>query len=251
MWKFSVVIPAYNSSGTIKDTIQSCLDQVYPPHEIIIVDDCSSDNTIDIIAKNFGHFGVEVVRLFSNQGVSTARNVGWARATGDYVAFLDSDDIWHPTKLEIVNDFLTRTNFKCLGHTYTDKKHLFENPPKNILSRKLAFKDFLIRNYFNTSCLVVKKDIVFRFNEKMRYTEDHDLILRISATSPILLIKANLTLLARPQLSKGGLSGSKIKMRLGEIKMYREAARNNVLVFILMPVLVVFSVFKHLIKSFR
>jgi hypothetical protein len=85
----------------------------------------------------------------------------------------------------------------------------------------------------------------------MRYTEDHELLIRISGIERIYLLNNYLTLLGRPQLSQGGLSGNKWKMRAGEIKMYFSACRSNYLVAFMLPLLVLYSLFKHALKIFR
>ncbi len=251
MIKFSVVIPAYNASETIVSTIESCLGQSFIPFEIIVIDDCSTDETVALVQAKFSGSIVKIISFSVNQGVAKARNHGWELAAGDYIAFLDADDIWHKEKLMIISEILDFEGVVCLGHLYTHNYKLLNIIPSFILKRELTFYNLLIRNYFNTSSLVVKRDIVFRFNESMRYTEDHELLIRISAIHKILLLNVYLTLLGRPQLSKGGLSGNKLKMRLGEMKMYFSAARSKSIVYVFLPVLIVYSCFKHLIKIFK
>jgi GT2 family glycosyltransferase len=96
--RFSVVIPAYNSAITLKRAVESVLCQIYPAHEIIVVDDGSTDNTADV-ARGFG----EQVCLLrqANAGVSAARNRGAECATGDWLAFLDADDWYYPDRLNL------------------------------------------------------------------------------------------------------------------------------------------------------
>jgi len=96
--KISVIIPAYNAEATIEATLNSVLSQTVPPHEILVLDDGSTDNT-GIILESYKPY-VTVLRL-SNQGVAHARNYLCERARGDIIAFLDADDIWHPCYLEV------------------------------------------------------------------------------------------------------------------------------------------------------
>lgn len=93
----SVVIPTYNYGRFIVEAIESALRQTLPPYEIIVVDDGSTDDTAEVVAR-FGE-RVRYIRQ-ENAGVSAARNRGVAESRGDYIAFLDADDIWEPTKLE-------------------------------------------------------------------------------------------------------------------------------------------------------
>ncbi|MCT7984813.1 glycosyltransferase [Laspinema sp. A4] len=106
MPKVSVIIPAYNSLAYLPETIASVLNQTYSDFEAIIVNDGSSDRTEEWVSQQSD----PRIKLISqpNQGLSGARNTGIAHATGDYLAFLDADDLWHPTKLEKQVD--------CLDH---------------------------------------------------------------------------------------------------------------------------------------
>jgi glycosyltransferase involved in cell wall biosynthesis len=97
MIDLTVVIPAFNAAKTIKSTLQSIVEQRMQPREIIVIDDGSTDNTVDVV-KRFPQ--VQYVRQ-SNAGVSRARNNGVALSTSAWVAFCDADDIWHPAKLGI------------------------------------------------------------------------------------------------------------------------------------------------------
>ena len=95
----SVVIPTYNRAGTVAAAIESALAQRDPPDEIIVVDDGSTDETAAVLAG----FGGQIIALpQANAGVSGARNAGIARAKGDWVAFLDSDDVWEPERIAIL-----------------------------------------------------------------------------------------------------------------------------------------------------
>jgi glycosyltransferase involved in cell wall biosynthesis len=95
---FSVIVPAYNTYSTIAETIDSVLAQTYQNYEIIVVDDGSPDDVADFVERTYGE-AVSLIRQ-PNGGLASARNAGIKVATGDYVAFLDSDDAWLPTKLE-------------------------------------------------------------------------------------------------------------------------------------------------------
>lgn len=96
----SIVIPVYNRAGLIGDAIDSCLRQTYDPFEIVLVDDCSSDDLPAALLPFAGECRIRLVRHERNQGVSAARNSGVRAARGAFIAFLDSDDAWQPTKLE-------------------------------------------------------------------------------------------------------------------------------------------------------
>jgi glycosyltransferase involved in cell wall biosynthesis len=96
----SVIVPAYNASATIERTLRSVLVQTYGQLEIIVVDDGSSDDTAAIVERISREEPRIILLRQPNQGVATARNVGIAHARGEFIAPLDADDIWHPSKIE-------------------------------------------------------------------------------------------------------------------------------------------------------
>jgi glycosyltransferase involved in cell wall biosynthesis len=97
MKKVSVIIPTYNSAGTLVDTVKSVLDQTYPDIEIIIVDDGSTDDTKKVLEPYLD----SICYIYQdNNGTCSARNAGFEASKGEYIAFLDSDDLYHSTKIE-------------------------------------------------------------------------------------------------------------------------------------------------------
>lgn len=106
----SVIIPTFNRENTITYCLESVLNQTLPPNEIIIVDDLSTDNTIEIIKKMDSKL-IKIIRLNKKGGAQVARNVGVRAAKNNWIAFLDSDDTWIPTKLEIQYEILKNKNF--------------------------------------------------------------------------------------------------------------------------------------------
>lgn len=111
----SIIMPAYNSGKTIRSSIQSVCRQTYSNWELLIVDDCSDDN-IESIIQEFQEQRIHYYRLSTNQGVAAARNKGVAEARGQYLAFLDSDDLWHPDKLTRQVNFMQKYHY---AFTYT------------------------------------------------------------------------------------------------------------------------------------
>ncbi|MCI0564408.1 MAG: glycosyltransferase family 2 protein, partial [Nitrososphaera sp.] len=98
-FRISVIIPAYNRVQTIRRAVQSTLDQTYTDIEVIVVDDASTDGTVEAV-EAIKDPRIKVHRLSQNAGPSHARNCGIRLASGELVAFLDSDDAWLPRKLE-------------------------------------------------------------------------------------------------------------------------------------------------------
>ncbi|MCQ6332113.1 MULTISPECIES: glycosyltransferase family 2 protein [Bacillus cereus group] len=127
----SIVIPSYNASAFIKETIQSVQSQTYTNWEMIIIDDVSKDNTRELIKEEIKKDGrIQLIELQENGGAAIARNIGINNAKGKYVAFLDSDDLWLPEKLEKQLEFMQNndiafsfTSYQIMNQdgTLTDK----------------------------------------------------------------------------------------------------------------------------------
>ena len=99
--KVSIITPSWNSEKYIKKTIESVQNQTYSNWEMIIVDDCSSDNTVKIVQEiSKTDPRVRILKQSTNGGAAKARNRSLKEATGRYVAYLDADDIWKPSKIE-------------------------------------------------------------------------------------------------------------------------------------------------------
>lgn len=237
MIKFSVVIPAYNASATLPNAIASCLDQTIAPYEIIIVDDMSGDDTLAIAKQHTDKApGGSIIKLLCNSanlGPAATRNVGWDNATGDYVAFLDSDDQWHKEKLSRIQEILEdNPAISLLGHS---------NASNGLLAntKKISTLSLLVRNFAFTPNIVVRRDLKERFDEAMRYAEDHDLWLRIAQRHNAYVFDGGdiSTTLGRRPLSEGGLSGDRYRMRTGEIYMYFKFATQSVKCGLYVPVI--------------
>ena len=113
----SVITPAFNAEKCISAAIQSVIGQTYQNWEMLIVDDCSSDNTVDVVEKFCAlDSRIKLIRHLKNQGVATARNTALAQAKGAYIAFLDSDDMWMPQKLYLQYRFMEENGY---AFTYT------------------------------------------------------------------------------------------------------------------------------------
>src|SRR5688572_15186507 len=99
----SVVVPCYRCAATIGDAIASIVDQTARPAEVLLVEDCSGDDTLEAlhrIAAAYEPGWIKVIAMPANGGPSRARNTGWQQAEQPYIAFLDADDTWAPRKLE-------------------------------------------------------------------------------------------------------------------------------------------------------
>lgn len=117
--KVSIITPTYNCGRFIAKTIDSVLAQTYSDWEMLIVDDCSTDNTAEVV-DNYNDSRIKYHCLDRNSGAAVARNTALKMATGRWIAFLDSDDIWLPYKLEHQLNFMKTNNFAFSYHKYSE-----------------------------------------------------------------------------------------------------------------------------------
>ena len=143
--KVTVIIPAFNAKGTISESIQSVLCQSYQNFEIIIIDDGSTDGTSEYIINIF-HDSRIIIKSIKNSGVAEARNTGMKLASGNFIAFLDSDDIWEKNKLERQISFMKERDisFSFTAYQIIDQK-------ENIIGKREA-TDVLNFNQLLNSC---------------------------------------------------------------------------------------------------
>lgn len=186
MAKVSTIIPTYNCEQYIRETIESALSQTYKDMEFIVVDDGSTDRTEEII-KSFSP-KLKYIHYNENQGPSAARNRGIKEAQGEYVAFLDHDDIWMPTKIEeqiklFENNkdlALAYSNFCYVDHRNVEMGALFDTVKPQ---RGFVFEKLILDNFVPTTSVIAKKKIleeVGGFNERFMISHDFDLYLRIA-----------------------------------------------------------------------
>lgn len=187
--KISIIIPTYNRKDIIINSIQSVLNQTYKNIEVIVIDDCSSDNTDNEINKIKDN-RFRYIKIRKNKGSNYCRNLGIKKATGQYISFLDSDDKMLNNKLEkqIINMKINKSNFDfCKIRIYINNNNNLnkldipkEKQIKNILNGNII--DELCRdNFISTQSILVEKKILekFLFDEKLPRLQDYDLALRI------------------------------------------------------------------------
>jgi glycosyltransferase involved in cell wall biosynthesis len=187
----SIIIPTYNRSSLVLEAVDSVFKQTFPDFELIVVDDGSNDGTGKALASYKDRF---IYRRQNNQGVSAARNHGLRQACGQWIAFLDSDDLWLPKKLETQMQFFSQNPEALICQTEEiwirngrrvnpQKKHQKWSGPIFAPSLRLCI--------VSPSAVMIKKDLfeqVGFFDEGLPACEDYDLWLRISAQYPIYLI---------------------------------------------------------------
>ena len=178
----TVIMPAYNAEAFVAEAISSVLAQSFADWELIVIDDHSSDQTYEIAARvQQEDPRVCVLRNEVNSGVAKTRNRGIDLAKGKYVAFLDSDDIWHPEKLARQIDRIDSTGAEMCYCSYAIIGPSGEKVRGDYLVRETAcFEDILKENYIQCSAMLIRSDTVRKhmFNTEF-YHEDYILGLDI------------------------------------------------------------------------
>lgn len=154
----SIIVPVYNAEKFIRETIQSVLNQTYKDFELILVDDCSKDGSVDAI-KSFDDSRVILVKQEHNAGAYAARNRGLKEAGGRYIAFLDSDDCWEPCKLEHELAFMERENagFVFTGYEFADEKCVGTGKVVRV-PKTITFKQALSNTTIFTSTVLIDRE---------------------------------------------------------------------------------------------
>lgn len=161
----SIITPVYNAERFLSETIKSVKNQTYENWELLLVDDCSKDNSVSII-KEFqkNDYRIKYIKLEKNSGASVTRNTGIKNAKGRFIAFVDSDDIWEPNKLEIQIKYMLD---KKLGFTFTSYRYMKENGTKtNKIAKapnKINYNGLLKNTIIGCSTVVIDRKIIGDF----------------------------------------------------------------------------------------
>jgi len=197
MCRVSVIIPTYNRAHIVGEAIDSVLAQTYRDFEIIVVDDASTDNTQEVLARYLSEHGerIRYIRRETNGGAGAARNDGIRASAGEFIAFLDSDDLYLPRRLEAAVAFLNQN--ADLGGVYTDCQAL--GPDGQIIARSMVgatssrkrirtWRDVACYEPMNTDTITIRRQCLQQvglFDERLRRGQDSDLWLRLSYHYPV------------------------------------------------------------------
>jgi glycosyltransferase involved in cell wall biosynthesis len=217
--RVSVIIPAYNAASHLPATLKSVLGQSARPGEVIVIDDGSADDTAAIAAG----FGVRVLSR-ANAGCAAARNAGIEHASGEYIAFMDADDLWHPHKLAV--QLAALQSYPGPAFSFTDyrwfdeqgvherssglRRHPAFRRVANVMGTPSARGDILIAAdgkrpvlpdcYIQPSSLLVRRADVIAvggFDERVRLAEDYEFFLRLFRIEPAIAVMQSLLLYRR------------------------------------------------------
>jgi glycosyltransferase involved in cell wall biosynthesis len=184
----SVVIPTYNRKQWVTEAIDSVLKQKFRDFELLIVDDGSEDGTCEALGRYAGETGYLYLR---HGGVSRARNIGSRICRGDFVAFLDSDDLWQPAKLQRQMEYM-RAHPDC-RICYTDEIWIRRGVRANQGNKHRKYSGWIFEQclplcIISPSSALIRRDLLEQsggFDESLPVCEDYDLWLRIAAGNPV------------------------------------------------------------------
>jgi len=215
---FSIIMPAYNAEKYIKESIQSVVNQDFISWELLVIDDGSFDKTKDVVTSF--DFDNRIKYFYQeNGGVARARNLGIEKSRGEYVAFLDSDDLWVSTKLsrvylELVDKptiGLLYSNYYCFTDDRNEKVEAVHYPYFN----DSMYESLIVLDYIATLTVVVRRTILVElkgFDESFFGTEDWDLWIRVAEMSEVFFLDERLGLY---RIHSGGISKN-IERQIGQ-----------------------------------
>jgi glycosyltransferase involved in cell wall biosynthesis len=237
-------MPSYDTAKYIDKAIDSVLKQTYTNWELIIVDDCSPDNTDDIVKPYLSDERIKYYKNEKNSGAAMSRNRALREAKGKWIAFLDSDDLWMPDKLEKQIRFMERNGYQF---SYTNYSEIDVNGKRNgitVTGPKRITKTGMY-NYCWPGCLTVMydRDVVGLIQiADIKKNNDYAMWLKVCQRADCYLIDEELALYRRGRA--GSVSTHSIKTMIGwHYKLYRKAEGQN-------PVVSVFNTGRNLVFGF-
>jgi glycosyltransferase involved in cell wall biosynthesis len=249
----SVVIPCYRCGETIRRAVESVAKQTAVPFEVLLVDDFSNDGTVaqlQALAHDYSPGWLRIICLTKNGGPGAARNAGVGQASLDIIAFLDSDDAWHPQKLWIQYKWMLAHPAVLLsGHRsarYDKNIQAFDYGTLEILDSNISAKQLLLSNAFSCRTIMFRRGLPILFDSKRRYMEDQWWLMQVVFSGyEIAEIKLPLAYTFKADYGDGGLSGWMWKMEKAELENYYELGKSGCISRWLVPVLFLYSLLKH------
>ncbi|WP_225420743.1 glycosyltransferase family 2 protein [Lacticaseibacillus porcinae] len=227
--KVSVVMPAHNGSHFIEDSIQSVLTQTLSDLELLVVDDASTDNTVELV-NNIAQQDkrVRLIQLPENHGVAFARNAGIQAATGDYVAYLDSDDLWLPNKLELQYALMSSQGLQLTYGSY----ELIDQDGHDIGSRmisesSLTHRDLLKGNRIGLLSVMLDRKTAVSHQFPEIHHEDYACWLSITRED-IVAYRVSTEPLAKYRKHQTSLSANKMQAATWTWHIYRDFEGLNI-----------------------
>lgn len=240
----SIITPTYNSEKFISATIQSIQNQSYSFWELLIIDDGSTDKTIEIISQfSKADPRIKTILLEQNQGTGIARNTGVTQANGRFIAFLDADDLWRPNKLERQLAFMknndlpfTFSYYDCIDEEGMSLRKRIE------AKKKLGYLQLFFCNYIGNSTAIYDTTIFGKIPiEKSRQRQDWMLWLTI--LKKIKNAQPTPESLAYYRVRKNSISSSKMQLVQSNFQVYKQFHKKNYLTSLFCLLIFLFSQF--------
>lgn len=221
----SVIMPNYNCGAYISESIESVLSQSYPNWELIVVDDCSSDNSAEIVRAFCSACPkIHLVELAENTGASNARNKGISLAQGEYIAVLDSDDIWLPEKLSMQVQFMKENSyaFSCASYAIISEdgasKGVVKRPPRSVGYHRLLY---LGDSIGNSTAIYSQRMLRKCYAPSIKKRNDYALWLSILRVNGVRVYGLR-EVVANYRVREGSLSSGKRNLPKWQWHLYRE-----------------------------
>lgn len=221
MPKISIIMPVFNAKKYIDESIASVICQTYNAWELILIDDCSTDGTYDYLLENYEkNPKIKLLRNLVNSGAGASRNLGLQSTSGQFIAFLDADDIWLPSKLEKQLAFMLDRK-SAIVHTSYSFINESGRPISGCVnvSKHVDLNSYMKNTEIGMSTVLINKEIIGNFKfPSIRIHEDAGLWLELLGRG---LISDGLNeILVNYRVRKGQLSGNKIVAALNTFKLY-------------------------------
>jgi glycosyltransferase involved in cell wall biosynthesis len=232
------VVPCYRCTATIERAVKSVAAQTVRPAELILIDDASPDGTaahLDALREQYGPDWIQIIRLRENGGPASARNAGWEAARQKYVAFLDSDDAWHPRKVELQLAWMeAHPDVSVTGHDAVQLASADEMPvdPGAGEAKPVSKAALYAANRFVTPSVMLRRDIPQRFEPGARYMEDYLLWLEIvECGHAIAKLPHVLAYTFKAPYGEAGLSAQLWNMEKGELGVFSRLRAKGMIVW--------------------
>lgn len=222
----SIIMPAYNSEKYIEESIRSIQAQTYTNWQLLIVDDCSADQTVEIVNKMCKDERITLLQNKQNSGAAISRNYGLREAKGKWIAFLDADDVWLPEKLQKQLQFMTENDYKF---SYTDYRirlngewKPYINTGPNVVTKRKLYNYC----YFSTITVIYDREFVGLVQvADLKKNNDYAMWFKVIEKTPCYRFPLCLSYYYKHDCSIS--SGSKVKLIKHHYIMYRKALNMN------------------------
>lgn len=235
--------------------MHSVVSQTLLPREVILVDDASQDDTwrtLENLAAKFPGW-IRVYRMEENRGAASTRNAGWGKAVQPYIAFLDSDDSWHPEKIKFQFGYMnSNPHIGLSGHLYGWSNDLVRWGSVSTASETLLISAtaLMLKSYFPTPSVMLKSNVPLRFRESQRYSEDALLWQQLALSGVnIVRLETQLVMLHKAPYGISGLSAQLWEMECAELNnfcIHYHAKKIGLAILMLATMLSVAKFFKRL-----